>query len=268
MLTFNDILRKEKINPRKVRLVRHHFTGHSERPKPYDLWLRKDGSLETYQRIQRKTKFKVGGLLASFVVTPYRNTLFIGLYSVVGLEPASAGVLDPVSGKDVTGYNFYKIRRDKRLAEYAGRLSINWGSAGQAWVQRAHRNDKAVAGIQDDIEPSFPGFTEFTCDSNRLAEIPEKWREVLKSVKGVYLLVCKQTGKQYVGSAKGGDSLWGRFLAYAKNGHGGNVELKSRGSRLYQITVLEIVNSEKEVAEVEEAWKAKLMSRKFGLNRN
>lgn len=268
MLTFNDILRKEKIDPRKVRLVRHHFTGHPERPKPYDLWLRRDGSLEKYQRIQKKPRFKVGGLLATFVVTPYGQTLFIGLYSVVGLEKVPAGITDPVSGKDVTGLHFYKIRADNRLAEYVARLSINWGAAGQAWVQRAYKNEKTVTGIEDYAEPPFPGFTEFTCDSNRLAEMPQRWGEVLKNVKGVYLLVCKETGKQYVGSAKGNDNLWGRFLDYAKNGHGGNVELKARAPRVYQMTVLEVVNSEVDVAVAEEAWKKKLMTREFGLNRN
>jgi hypothetical protein len=268
MLTFNDILRKEKIDPRKVRLVRHHFTGHPERPKPYDLWLRRDGSLEKYQRIQKKPRFKVGGLLATFVVTPYGQTLFIGLYSVVGLEKVPAGVIDPISGKDVTGLHFYRTRPDKRLAEYMARLSINWGAAGQAWVQRAHKNEKAVTGIENYAEPPFPGFTEFTCDSNRVAEMPQRWREVLKNVKGVYLLVCKETGKQYVGSAKGDDSLWGRFLDYAKNGHGGNVELKARGPRVYQMTVLEVVNSDSDAAVIEEAWKRKLMTRQFGLNRN
>lgn len=94
------------------------------------------------------------------------------------------------------------------------------------------------------------------------------WQEVLKSVKGVYLLVCKETGKQYVGSAKGEESLWGRFLDYARTGHGGNVELRQRGSRQYRVTVLEVVNSDTGIERVEEAWKQKLMSRKFGLNKN
>jgi hypothetical protein len=268
MLTFNDILRKEKIHPKTVRLVRHHFTGHPERPTPYQLWKRNDGSLEKYQRIQRKKRFKVGEHLATFVVSPNKRTLFVGMYSVMGLGIVPDGVLDPVSGKDVGGLNFYKIQRDAMLSEYAGRLSINWGSAWQAWVQRAHKQDKEVAGIEDDIEPPFPGFANFTYELSRIAEIPEKWQEVLRNVKGVYLLVCKATGKQYVGSAKGNQSLWGRLLDYAGNGHGGNVELKARGPQHYQVSILEITNSEAEVISIEEMWKKKLMSREFGLNKN
>jgi hypothetical protein len=91
---------------------------------------------------------------------------------------------------------------------------------------------------------------------------------VLRAVKGVYLLVCPDTGKQYVGSAKGDDSLWGRFTEYARTGHGGNVELIQRGRRNYLVSVLEVVNSDLGIERVEEAWKQKLMTRKFGLNKN
>lgn len=82
------------------------------------------------------------------------------------------------------------------------------------------------------------------------------------------MLTCNETGKQYVGSAKGDESLWGRFVEYAKTGHGGNFELKRRGRRQYQVTVLEVVNSDTGIERVEEAWKKKLMTRKFGLNKN
>ena len=51
-------------------------------------------------------------------------------------------------------------------------------------------------------------------------------------------------------------------------GHGGNLELKSRGRKPYRVTVLEVVNSDEGIEKVESAWKRKLMSREFGLNRN
>lgn len=100
--------------------------------------------------------------------------------------------------------------------------------------------------------------------------MPLSWQEVLKSVRGVYALICKETGKIYVGSAKGEESLWGRFLDYARTGHGGNIELKRRGPKPYQVTVLEVVSSSDvlRIEQIEEAWKNKLMSRTFGLNEN
>jgi hypothetical protein len=70
-------------------------------------------------------------------------------------------------------------------------------------------------------------------------------------------------------SAKGQESLRGRFCDYASTGHGGNVELKRLGLKSFQVIVLEVVNFDtQEIEQIEEAWKKKLMSRKFGLNKN
>jgi len=136
-------------------------------------------------------------------------------------------------------------------------------------VQRADRKDKAVLEIRKEVkEEPFPGFTQFCWDIDQIAAVPLAWQKVLRNVKGVYLLVCNETGKQYVGSAKGEENLWGRFLDYAKTGHGGNVELKRRKSRRYQVTILEVVNSDTGIERIEEAWKRKLMTRQFGLNKN
>jgi hypothetical protein len=52
-------------------------------------------------------------------------------------------------------------------------------------------------------------------------------------------------------------------------GMAAKVELKRLGLKNLQATVLEVVNSDtQEIEQTEEAWKKKLMSRKFGLNRN
>jgi hypothetical protein len=45
-------------------------------------------------------------------------------------------------------------------------------------------------------------------------------------------------------------------------------ELQHRGKKPYQVTVLEVVNSDVGIEAVEEAWKKRLMSREFGLNKN
>ncbi len=82
------------------------------------------------------------------------------------------------------------------------------------------------------------------------------------------LLVCKESGTQYIGSAKGEESLLARFMDYAKTGHGGNLELKRRGRKAYQVSVLEIVNSDVDIEGLEAAWKRRLLSRTFGLNEN
>lgn len=269
MFTFNTILRHEGIDPKEVRILRHQDTRPG-RVTPYNLWRAGDGRLETYQRIQSRNVFTIGDLLASFVATPLGDTLFIGLYRVNGVGNVPTGTIDPSTGAEPEpGLNFYDICRDERLSDYVGLLTVDWGKGFLAWVQRAESKDKRVLEIRAKVrEDVFPGFTSFCWDIDQIAAVPLAWQEVLRSVKGVYLLVCDETGKQYVGSAKGDESLWGRFLEYAKTGHGGNVELKRRGRGRYQVTVLEVVNSDTGIEQVEEAWKRKLMSRKFGLNRN
>jgi hypothetical protein len=90
----------------------------------------------------------------------------------------------------------------------------------------------------------------------------------------VYLLVDVDSGQQYVGSAKGADSLLGRWLEYSAGGDGGDVGLKAAakdGPRNYQVSVLEVVGeytADETIEQLESYWKNKLLSRRFGLNRN
>lgn len=269
MMTMNAILRHEGIDPSNVRLVRHQDQRSNVQITPYNLWRAGDGRLELYQRIQKRQVFTVGNLLASFVATPSDETMFIGLYNVTALGVAPVGTIDPAILVDQAGLNLYEIKSEPLMNDYVGKLIIDWGKGFRSWVQWAGSNEKPVLEIRTEAkEEPFPGFSNFYWNLDEIAAIPLGWQEVLRSVKGVYLLVCNETGKQYVGSAKGDESLWGRFLDYARSGHGGNVELKRRGRGNYRVSVLEVVNSDVGIERVEEAWKQKLMTRQFGLNRN
>jgi hypothetical protein len=60
-------------------------------------------------------------------------------------------------------------------------------------------------------------------------------------------------------------------VSYARDGHGGNVGLKSRDPSDYQVSILEVAGSAATVDEIiamEGLWKQKLQSREMGLNRN
>jgi len=134
-----------------------------------------------------------------------------------------------------------------------------------------NKNIIAIRRDPVDVEPEFPGYSSFICDIERIEETPQIWRHFLRSVQGVYLLVCKETGERYVGAAHGGGGFWGRWLAYSFNGHGGNALLKAREKRAYDATILEIMDSNATPAEIikaEARWKRKLGSRAYGLNAN
>jgi hypothetical protein len=157
------------------------------------------------------------------------------------------------------------------LDDYVDQLVIGWGRGALAWVQLAAGKPKPVIELARQHDPSFPGFSSFQSSVDDLVELPPTWLEVLRSVKGVYLLVDTDSGSQYIGSAKGQDSLLGRWEAYANGGDGGDVGLRAVGRRQYQVSVLEVFGSttpDDTIERIESNWKNKLMTRQFGLNRN
>ena len=185
-----------------------------------------------------------------------------------------AGSVDVLVRHDTSGHFKYDLQLIEELADYRDQAVIDWGAGVRSWVQRAATQAKPVIEISEQYEPRFPGFREFVRLVDDVPTLPNGWQQVLRSVKGVYLLVDVDSGQQYVGSAKGGDSLLGRWISYSDGGDGGDVGLKAsarNGRRNYQVSVLEVVDAntpDDTIEQIESYWKNKLLSRKFGLNRN
>jgi hypothetical protein len=273
VLTFNDLLVLEGVDLSRVQLVRHQ----DNRLRPgrlYEAWRNDRGAFEDYQSVQSKNRFPQGGLLASFVVTEARKTVFVGLYRVDGVDTLPAGSVDVLVRHDTSGHFKYALQLIDELADYRDRAVIDWGAAVRSWVQRAGNQAKPVVEIAEQYEPRFPGFREFVRPIDDVPTLPNGWQQVLRSVKGVYLLVDVESGQQYVGSAKGADSLLGRWMSYIGGGDGGDVGLRAAartGRRSYQVSVLEVVDEntpDDAIERIESYWKNKLLSRQFGLNRN
>ena len=96
---------------------------------------------------------------------------------------------------------------------------------------------------------------------------------MLKAARGIYVLTCPKKKELYIGSAYGADGFYGRWMEYARTGHGGNVQLKSREPSDYQVSILEVAGSAQtsdDVLALESHWKDKLQTRErgFGLNSN
>ncbi len=151
MITFNELLRSEGIDPAHVKLVRHQDKRFPGRPTPYQLWKAGDGRYELYQKIQRRPVFDRAQLLASFVATPPGETLFVGLFAIIGVGTAPIGLIDPITNKDVGGLRFYGLTPASELTDYRGRLVIDWGKGFRAWVQLARKKDKSVVEIRRPI---------------------------------------------------------------------------------------------------------------------
>lgn len=275
MLTFNDLLALEHVDIARVRLVRHQ----DRRLPPgrlYEAWRNDRASFESYQAVQAREVFPVGVLLASFVATDAGKTVFVGMYSVDGVGTCPEGSVDALLKHDISGQVSYQLTHVDHLAGYVDRVAIDWGAGTRTWVQRAANQPKPVVEIADQYEPKFPGFRVFTRLVDEIPTLPAGWQQVLRSVKGVYLLVDVESGHQYVGSAKGADSLFGRWMDYAADGHGDDKALKAAaaaagGRRTYQVSVLEVVDAnvpDDTIEQIESYWKTKLLTRTFGLNRN
>ena len=173
VLTFNALLALEGIDAAQVRLVRHQ----DNRLRPGRLseaWRNDRPAFEAYQQVQSRDRFPVGELLASFVVTDARKTVFVGLYRIAAVDTCPPGTIDALSEHDVSGYFRYDLHLDERLAEYRDRLVIDWGAGTRSWVQRAANQPKPVVEIAGQYEPRFPGFPRVRPAGAGPADPPER----------------------------------------------------------------------------------------------
>lgn len=275
-LRLNHLLIDEGLNPADVRLLRHQ-TGKVVGRTPYSLWRDDPQAFEAYQSLQagaprERSRFRAQ-YWASFVAPPGGGTLFVGLYSTELLGPAPDGAICALRGEPIEpGYDLYRCQLSNLLAEYAGRLAIDWGESTRAWVQRADNQDKVIVELTRAFqEETFPGFTKLIRSFSEIETMPITWKEILRASRGVYLLACPHTREHYVGSAYGDEGFLGRWRAYVTNGHGGNVGLRARDASDYLVSILEVAGSSATVEEIitlEANWKLKLHSRDIGLNLN
>lgn len=266
-MTFNQLLIKAGLDPKHVRLARHKPGKHHHRAL-YDAAIKKESQFQAYQEAQTDpaviAQFRKAQHIAGFVVEPgTKYTVFAGVWNMLGERPSTS--------KHVVFET--KLRED--LDHYRGRLVIDWGLLGgeRAWVQRADKQDKYIAEIRRRIEdPSFPGFAKLELSLANVESIPFAWSQVLRNTRGIYLLVHRESGQQYVGSAYGDDGFFGRWKCYS-DGHGGNVALKELGANAeaFDASILEVMGSDasnEQIFDRESLWKKKLGTRVKGLNKN
>ncbi len=153
-------------------------------------------------------------------------------------------------------------------------MVVEWGRAGRAWCQKA--TNKIVLEVRRSALPTPPAdYMDIRLSYSELREIvssgDREWRSRLSAVAGVYLILDSPSGEQYVGSASGGEGIWGRWSEYARTGHGGNVELAAVDPSRFEFSILRVLpatTARAEVVKAEAKYKAKLGSRAHGLNGN
>lgn len=278
-LCFSDVLFKCGLDPARVKLIRHAMSDRGFRTC-YD-----KGMVREYTQ-QQKAGFSRGyDYWCVFLGDTGTLAKLFACYRVGGAVPDTRSVMPP-------GFPFpewfrgenaqYDLIPVDNLAEYEGRLIIDWGRGTRAWHQKG-TTEKPIVSIQADRKKVFSGFEDLILTYDQLKEIVENptvydaWHTALSSVNAIYLIVDRETGKQYVGSAYGRGGLFGRWSCYVDSLHGNNKLMKDLicahpdRYRHFQFSILQILSktaSEEEVIQTESLYKKKLLSKSFGLNDN
>ena len=281
MINLCELLQIEKEDFTKYKV--HFAIGRDNRKEPYNIFLIDD--FKDWQERQTGKNWSREYIL-SLIYYEKDIWMFGGIYKVLPVVPV------PIQNNDGwTGWKYETELTDK-ATEYIGRAFFRFKKEFRASyptleldpkngdpiaeMPLSHILDKRVA-LTD-----FLGFDSVNIDYKTLKYIVSdnilSWKSALSNIKGIYLIVDTHTGKQYVGSAYGDECIWQRWANYAKDGHGGNVELKEllkiNGTDYkynFKYSILEVCNmnlGNEYIISRESHWKEVLLTRQFGLNSN
>lgn len=252
-----------------------------------DLW--KKDKIELYQSFQSKDVFNCNYII-SFIGEPNDKARFIGIYDVLGKKDQSEAHITKEVRESVHAREtdiFYNLKKRPGFEDIEGRIIISWGGSKQwhHWVDQTQKEIWKV--LPPGFIKEFPGIDRVRIDFSEMKKIfTEKgkegnpdWFSNLSNVNGVYLILDKKTGNQYIGSAYGTECIWQRWCSYVQtNGTGGNKKLEeiikqepNYATENFQYSILKTLpkDSSKETVINEESFlKECLGSRVWGLNEN
>ena len=251
-----------------------HFARFNQHEHPLDVFI--EGKFDEWQAWQSSRNFRREFVLSFVQAGTTTSWLFVGLFRVKGCA----------SENEPQFHYIYDLERVPSCEEFVGRLY-----ATSPYTQRnSYLLGETLAPdlVVSHILPrrlsisDFPGYKLVDVPKGQLDIIVRDniptWRTALSNVKGIYLISDGKTHKLYVGKADGAEGIWGRWCAYAKNGHGGNVALKEElglasaerqaDLRFSLLEIADIHSTKDEILAREEHWKTVLMTRANGYNRN
>ena len=272
-------IENEKFKEYKV----HFAIGRDNRKESYNIFLIDE--FKDWQERQTSKNWSRKYIL-SLIYYEKDIWMFGGIYKVLPVIPV------PIQNN--RGWNGWKYETEltDNAAEYIGRAFFRFKKEFRASYPKLELKPKKGAPIAEMplshildkrvALTDFLGFDSVNIDYKTLKYIVSdnilSWKSALSNVKGVYLIVDTYTGKQYVGSAYGDECIWQRWSNYAKDGHGGNIELKEliRNNGLdykynFKYSILEVCNmnlGNEYIINRENHWKEVLLTRQFGLNLN
>lgn len=280
-MLLSEIIKMRNLEDKKIKIIRNTIN------RSYIKGLIKRELFEEYQSFQKSDIFKNYDYIISFIEYKGSQSLLYGIYKVNDMKilkhfPENLKIIKENENWNEGPYYKYNFEKVNFLNDLEGRLIIDWGKSTLSWHQKS-LNKEVVQILPKGYLKEFPGYQNVILSFDDLKKIinnpdaNKQWKNMLSKVFGVYLILDKTDGKQYIGSAYGKNGIWGRWNQYVKTKHGNNkylVELLEKYPNRYKNFQYSIINvlpnslMKEEVIEKENIAKEKMGSKVFGLNGN
>lgn len=284
---FNQLLEIAGIDPAGTLVMRHRPKEKELRPIIARIAQEQPHLFNAFQAIQGEQVSKSvrkAHYIAPFFAMGGDSAVFVGLYEMKGYATRTRkqlsaspdvqalielGMWEPQ--RSVT--HWHDLALTDHLAPFRFSLTIRWPGATVGWVRWANRNVFEILPlpVAEDIRTDMPDWDKLDLSWGELKNLPPSWRARLAEWRGIYFIFDTATKQAYVGAAYGKDNLLGRWLNYAKRGHGGNKLLRGREPNNFRFSILQRVSPDMEPGEVQDleaSWKRRLHTREYGLNEN
>lgn len=290
IITIQELLEKRGLDSsKKIKLVRH-------KDNDFDVYsaYKDDDQSEFlyYNANQSKPVFSECEYIVVFLGETGAYARFLEVYKVNGVKTISDSNKRPANPKGNLNSYSYDLTPVEGFESLKERVIIDWGKSAISWNQWYSKNPKEVVMIEPSLDyERFVDYESVLLDWDSLTTIIEDkenhrtWHDKLSSVNGIYLILDKSNGKQYVGSAynqKGNSSnakgILGRWIEYIKSeGTGNNLGLEKekqarpdfhKNLQWSILMTLPLGMEESKIIAYEQRFKEKLGTRNYGYNEN
>lgn len=169
------------------------------------------------QDISNKVGRVPAPLWLCFIADGQRRSRFLVAYENCGEIPEQR----------TAGLRYLDLHPSDAFSSPKDRLVIEWSKDPVNWEKSgAHASAFPVVEIADPHAVAFPGFDQLLITYGELVTMVDSsrygaWHSALQAVQGIYLIADSSTGQLYVSKADGVERILGRWMAYARDGHGG-----------------------------------------------
>ncbi len=282
---FNQLLQIDGVDPASTVVLRHRPPESRLRSALDHIAQEQHHLFHTYQSFQGSEQtsrlIQNARYVAAMLALEGDSAVFVGIYEMKDHSTRSRKQLlecDDVKALIEKGwkparriYHWHDLELTDHLCPFRFSLSVRWH--GRRWDRRAHRNVFEVLPfpVAKAIRMDMPDWDKLDLTWGELKNLPQSWQARLSEWRGIYCIFDTAIRQAYIGAAYGRDNLLGRWLNYAKRGHGGNKLLRERDPKHFRFSILQLVSPTAEPGEVQEleaSWKRRLHTRNYGLNEN